>query len=124
LFANTSALDVANLKKYAAGLKLDSSQFDPCLDSGKHAQAVNNDLAEGSALGRATVHCISGGNRRCAEHTVRIFALRIAIHRVGVNENVLIPLTLALSLRGEGVIYFLRGALNMHQVLVWLTAEC
>jgi protein-disulfide isomerase len=51
LFANTSALDVANLKKYAAGLKLDSSQFDPCLDSGKHAQAVNNDLAEGSRVG-------------------------------------------------------------------------
>jgi protein-disulfide isomerase len=51
LFANTNALDLANLKKYAAGLKLDSAQFDPCVESSKHTQAVNQDLAEGSRVG-------------------------------------------------------------------------
>ena len=51
LFANTNALDLANLKKYAADLKLDSAQFDPCVESSKHTQAVNQDLAEGGRVG-------------------------------------------------------------------------
>lgn len=51
LFANYSALEVANLKKYAADLKLDTAKFDACLDSGKYAQAVSKDTAEGTRAG-------------------------------------------------------------------------
>lgn len=51
LFANNRALDPTNLKKYAADLKLDTSQFDTCLDSGKYAAAVKKDFVEGSRVG-------------------------------------------------------------------------
>jgi protein-disulfide isomerase len=51
LFANINALDVANLKKFAADLKLDAAKFDTCLDSGKYAQAVAKDIEEGSRAG-------------------------------------------------------------------------
>jgi protein-disulfide isomerase len=51
LFANGNALAVANLKKFAADLKFDTAKFDTCLDSGKYAQAVAKDVAEGSRAG-------------------------------------------------------------------------
>jgi len=51
LFANVKALEVANLKKYATDLKLDSAKFDTCLDSGKYAQAVEKDVEEGNRAG-------------------------------------------------------------------------
>jgi len=51
LFANGTALDLANLKKFAANLKLDTTQFDTCLDSGKYAAPISKDIAEGSQAG-------------------------------------------------------------------------
>ena len=51
LFANNRALDITNLKKYAADLKLDTAQFDTCLDSGKHSAAVKKSFEEGSRVG-------------------------------------------------------------------------
>jgi protein-disulfide isomerase len=51
LFANGTALDQDNLKKFAADLKLDSEKFNACLDSGKYAAAVNKDVAEGTKVG-------------------------------------------------------------------------
>jgi protein-disulfide isomerase len=51
LFSNQQALDVASLKKYAGELALDQTEFDECLDSGKHAAEVQQDLADGSAAG-------------------------------------------------------------------------
>ncbi len=51
LFASQSALKVADLKKYAADLKLDTAKFNDCLDSGKMAAEVNKDLGEGVAVG-------------------------------------------------------------------------
>jgi protein-disulfide isomerase len=51
LFSNQQALSVANLKKYAGELALDQTKFDECLDSGKHAAEVQQDLADGSAAG-------------------------------------------------------------------------
>jgi len=46
-----SGLNVADLKKYAADLKLDTAKFNSCLDSGKYASKVQSDMAEGSANG-------------------------------------------------------------------------
>jgi len=51
LFANQSALDVASLKKYASDLGLDAAKFDACLDSGRMADEVAKDAAEGASYG-------------------------------------------------------------------------
>ncbi|MCO5206485.1 MAG: thioredoxin domain-containing protein [Anaerolineae bacterium] len=58
LFTNQSAWGQAPLdqhsdviKELAAEASLDQSAFDVCLDSGRHATAINNDLQEGSRLG-------------------------------------------------------------------------
>ncbi|MBI3798890.1 MAG: thioredoxin domain-containing protein [Deltaproteobacteria bacterium] len=51
LFANHDALEVPNLKKFAVDLKLDKAKFDTCLDSGKYADEIAKDMAEGSRVG-------------------------------------------------------------------------
>ena len=51
LFENQQALDVASLKNYAAGLKLDAGKFAECLDSGRYADETAKDLADGSRAG-------------------------------------------------------------------------
>jgi protein-disulfide isomerase len=51
LFKNGTALGLDNLKKFAADLKLDTSQFNGCLESGKHSGAVTADLQEGGQVG-------------------------------------------------------------------------
>jgi protein-disulfide isomerase len=51
LFANGTALGVDNLKKFAVDLKFDSAKFNECLDSGKHAVAVNKDMTDGTKIG-------------------------------------------------------------------------
>jgi protein-disulfide isomerase len=44
-------LDVPNLKDVARGLKLDSAQFNRCLDSGEKAGIIKSSLAEAQGLG-------------------------------------------------------------------------
>jgi protein-disulfide isomerase len=51
LFANTSALEITNLKKFAADLQLDPARFDTCLDSGTYAAQVRKDFAQGQEVG-------------------------------------------------------------------------
>jgi protein-disulfide isomerase len=51
LFANQRALEVEQLKKYAADLKLQTSPFNQCLDSGKYAAKVQAGLEEANRLG-------------------------------------------------------------------------
>lgn len=51
LFENTEALDIPNLKKYAADLGLDTEQFDQCLDSGKYEGEVKKDAEAAAANG-------------------------------------------------------------------------
>ncbi|MFH0971443.1 MAG: thioredoxin domain-containing protein [Candidatus Micrarchaeota archaeon] len=51
MFAGQPAIAVADLKKYAGELKLDTAKFNECLDSGKKAGIVDAQKAEGSALG-------------------------------------------------------------------------
>jgi len=51
LFRNQQALSVENLKKYAGELGLDQKKFDECLDSGKYASEVQNDMNDGSKYG-------------------------------------------------------------------------
>jgi len=51
LFANQSKIDIDDLKALAGELKLDQSAFDSCLDSGKFADEIAKDLAEGKMAG-------------------------------------------------------------------------
>lgn len=51
LFTNQTALQIADLKKYAVDLGLNSSQFDTCLDSGKYTEKLKEDEADGAAAG-------------------------------------------------------------------------
>jgi protein-disulfide isomerase/rhodanese-related sulfurtransferase/uncharacterized membrane protein len=51
LYAEQADLSVDALKRYARELGLDQSRFDQCLDSGETASRVNQDLADGHALG-------------------------------------------------------------------------
>ena len=48
---HSKELDVDQLKAQAAALKLDSAEFDKCLDSGQQAAAVEQDRKEGMRLG-------------------------------------------------------------------------
>jgi protein-disulfide isomerase len=51
MFANQQALQVPNLKEYASALGLDTNAFNQCLDSGKHANRVAENIKAGEALG-------------------------------------------------------------------------
>ncbi len=51
LFTNQSALALADLKKYAKDLKLDTNKFNTCLDSNKYADEVKKDLSDGASYG-------------------------------------------------------------------------
>jgi protein-disulfide isomerase len=47
MFENQDVLDVDSLKGYAASLSLDTEAFNECLDSGKYADEVEEDLRDG-----------------------------------------------------------------------------
>jgi len=51
LYAKAPKLGPADLKVYAKEIGLDTASFDQCLESGKHKNAVQKDLAEGAKLG-------------------------------------------------------------------------
>ena len=51
LFENQKALDKDNLIQYAGELQLDDAEFTACLDSGKHTEAVQQDMADGQSVG-------------------------------------------------------------------------
>ena len=51
MFANQASISEDNYKKWAGDLGLDTTEFASCLDSGKHAQEVKDDFADGQAAG-------------------------------------------------------------------------
>jgi predicted DsbA family dithiol-disulfide isomerase len=51
MFAKQRELSVADLKQRAVDLKLDSQAFNQCLDSGRHAAAIQADIQEGARFG-------------------------------------------------------------------------
>ncbi|MHB8626697.1 MAG: DsbA family protein [Aggregatilineales bacterium] len=46
LFQNQGQLDVNSLKKYAASLGLNTTQFNACLDTDKYAGAIQSDMSD------------------------------------------------------------------------------
>lgn len=60
----SNSLTKANLKKYAADIRLDSAKFDACFDSSKYASVVQADIAEAQRLGlNSTPTFILNGRR-------------------------------------------------------------
>lgn len=51
MFDNQRQLAVENLKAFGVELGLDSAVFDACLDEGKYAQQVSDDLTRGGRMG-------------------------------------------------------------------------
>jgi protein-disulfide isomerase len=51
MFSNQRELSVPDLKQRAADLKLDTAMFNQCLDSGRHAAAIQLDIDEGARNG-------------------------------------------------------------------------
>lgn len=66
LFTNQQALKIEDLKKYAADLGLNTTQFNNCLEGAKYADKISNDTKEGSAYGvrgtPATFVGVANGN--------------------------------------------------------------
>jgi len=61
IFEKQGSLSLSNLKSWAVELGLNSAEFDSCLDSGKHAKEVADDLSDASrAGGRGTPFFIVG----------------------------------------------------------------
>ncbi len=51
MFANQRALGVPDLKAAAVAMGLDAAAFNQCLDSGKFAEVIRADMAQGEKLG-------------------------------------------------------------------------
>jgi protein-disulfide isomerase len=64
LFANQQALQLTDLKRYAADLGLDAAAFDACLDSSKYGERVRNGVAQGSQLGINSTPTVFVNGRR------------------------------------------------------------
>jgi protein-disulfide isomerase/Skp family chaperone for outer membrane proteins len=51
MFSNQMELSVPDLKQRAVDMKLDTQAFNQCLDSGRHAAAIQTDIQEGARNG-------------------------------------------------------------------------
>lgn len=51
IFANQKAMDLKDLSEYAKKIGLDLPKFQQCLDSGKYAELIKKDIAEGQKAG-------------------------------------------------------------------------
>ena len=51
IFGNQASLGVPSLKQHAAALSLNTASFDQCLDSGKFAGIIEEDVKLGETLG-------------------------------------------------------------------------
>lgn len=51
IFENQQSLSLSSLKQWAGQIGLDTVEFNSCLDSGKHAEEVQNDFKEGASYG-------------------------------------------------------------------------
>jgi predicted DsbA family dithiol-disulfide isomerase len=64
LFQNQQALGTDQLPGYAGRLGLDTAAFAACLDSGKYASAIQQNLGDGAAAGvRGTPSFVIGRTR-------------------------------------------------------------
>lgn len=77
LFKSQNALEVDNLKQYASQLGLDRKKFDGALDTGKFADRVKRDLADGDKIGVDSTPTVFINGKRAREKSRE--ALKTAI---------------------------------------------
>jgi len=51
LFANSTALEMIDLARYATALNLDLIKFQECMDSGRYTNEIRKDISEGQKAG-------------------------------------------------------------------------
>lgn len=51
LFANANALEIADFMRHAQSLNLNATEFQQCLETGKHEPAIRKDMADGQRAG-------------------------------------------------------------------------
>ena len=51
IFANQTSMELPALRQHAAALKLETTKFDQCVDSGKHAPGIAEDMKVGEQMG-------------------------------------------------------------------------
>lgn len=73
LFANQQALDMPALAAHASGLHLDSSIFQQCVDSGRHAAAIRKSVADAQAAGVTATPTFMLGVTEPGKQTVKVF---------------------------------------------------
>lgn len=77
LFKNQKALEIENLKQYAAQLGLDRKRFDAALDSGKFVEKVKRDIADGNKVGVDVTPTVFVNGRRLREKKAEDLKLAI-----------------------------------------------
>jgi protein-disulfide isomerase len=51
LFANSTALEMIDLARYATALSLDPLKYQECMDGGKYVNEIRKDISEGQKAG-------------------------------------------------------------------------
>ncbi len=75
VFANQQAMMPDDLKRYAAGVGVDATKFNSCLDSSKHAEVIRNGVAQGTRLGvNSTPTVFVNGRRVSGAQPYEVFA--------------------------------------------------
>ena len=77
LFRNQKALEVDDLKNYATELGLDRRKFDAALDSGRLAEKVKQDLADGNKIGVDSTPSVFINGKRLRERKPEDFRAAI-----------------------------------------------
>jgi len=92
LFTKDTGLDVPELKQYAKDLGLDTAKFDACLDGGTEADAIQDDVEQGSGLGISGTpalfingHFFSGITSYSVLHDE--VAQQISLHSTSAKKN-------------------------------------
>lgn len=91
LFRNQSALGVDKLKQYATELGLDRARFDASLDSGKFAENIQRDLADGRKLGVNGTPTLYINGKRVSDNSYE--SLKAAIETALKAEAALKPVS-------------------------------
>jgi protein-disulfide isomerase len=75
VFENQQAMQVDDLKRYAAGVGVDAERFNACLDTSKHAEIVRDGVAQGTRLGvNSTPTVFINGRRVSGAQPYEVFA--------------------------------------------------
>lgn len=75
VFENQQAMQLDDLKRYAASVGVDADRFNTCLDTSRHAEVVRDGVAQGTRLGiNSTPTVFINGRRVSGAQPYEVFA--------------------------------------------------